>query len=94
MSRETAEIAIGRMFERQDRLNSYLVLGFIRLQIEAQKEVPEIDKIREIVEDLTLGLGEYSFHDLFIALNEENFSKERKAMFNTCLEMIGTRETY
>jgi len=92
MSRETSEIAIGREFERQGRLNSYLVLGFIRLQIEAQTEVPEIDKIREIVNDLTLDRGKYSFHDLFTALNEEDFSEERKVMFNTCLELIGIRE--
>jgi len=92
MSREFAEREIGRMFGRQGRLNSYLVLGFIRLQIEAQTEVPEIDKIREIVNDLIFDRGEYSFHDLLTALNEENFSEERKVMFNTCLELIGIKE--
>ena len=92
MSRETSEIAIGREFERQGRLNAYLVLGFIRLQIEAQTEVPEIDKIREIIVDLTLDQGEYTFNDLLIVLNEGDFSEERKAMFNACLELIGIRE--
>jgi len=92
MSRETSEIAIGRMFERQSSLNAYLVLGFIRLQIEAQTEVQELDKIREILDDLTLDLGGCSFHDLFTALNEEDFSEKRKVMFNTCLELIGIRE--
>ena len=92
MSRESAERQIGVLFERQGRLNSYLVLGFIRLQIEAQTEVPEIDKIREIIVDLTLDQGEYTFNDLLIVLNEEDFSEERKAMFNACLELIGIRE--
>lgn len=90
MSRETAEIAIGKQFELQGRLNAYLVLGFIRLQIEAQTE-GEVDKIREILEDITLDLGKYTFHDLFIALNEADFSEKRKTMFNTCLELIGIR---
>lgn len=92
MSREATEIAISDRFARQGRLNAYLVLGFIRLQIEAQNEVQELDKIREILDDLILNLGEYSFHDLFIALNEGDFSEKRKAMFNACLELIGIRE--
>ena len=103
MSRESTDRGIGTWFERQSRLNTYLVLGFIRSQIdlvrktydEDQNEVSEvsgIDKIMEIVDDLTLSLGEYSFHDLFTALNEGDFSEERKAMFNACLDLIGIRE--
>jgi len=103
LSREATERGIGALLERQRRLNVHLVLGFIRSQIdfvrktsdEAQNEVSEvsgIDKITEIIDDLTLDLGEYSFHDLLTALNEEDFSEERKAMFNACLDLIGIRD--
>jgi len=112
MSREATERGFGTLFDRQGRLNAYLVLGFIRSQIdlltktpnetkaqneaskvdEAPHEVSKIDKIMEIVDDLTLDRRKYSFHDLFTALNEGDFSEERKAMFNTCLELIGIRE--
>lgn len=92
MSRDSREIGFGKLLEEQGLLNHYLVLNLIRIQIELQSEVPEINRLREIVRDLMLNRGKHSSEDLLTAINEVDFNEDTKTMFKTCLAFIGIRE--
>jgi len=84
------------MVERQGLINRYIILTLISQQIAltAEDEVEDKDKLNEILMDLTLDRGKYSFADFIAAMEAEKFSDDIKAIFKTYLDLIGIRELY
>lgn len=94
MSRD--RLGIGQMVERQGLINRYIILTLISQQIAltAEDEVEDKDKLNEILMDLTLDRGKYSFADFIAAMEAEKFSDDIKAIFKIYFDLIGIRELY
>jgi predicted transposase YdaD len=84
------------MVERQDIINKYIILALMSQQIEltAEDALEDRDKLNEIVMDLTLERGKYTFADLIAAIRAEGFSDDTKAIFKIYLDLLGIKETY
>lgn len=84
------------MVERQGIINKYIILSLISQQIAltAEEALEDRDKLNEIVMDLTLERGKYTFADLIAAVRAEGFSEDTKAVFKIYLDLLGIRETY
>ena len=84
------------MVERQGLINKYIILSLISQQIAltAEDEIEDRDKLNEIVMDLTLERGRYSFADFITAVEAEKFSDDIKAIFKIYLDLLGIREQY
>jgi len=84
------------MVERQGLINRYIILTLISQQIAltAEDEVEDKDKLNEILMDLTLDRGKYSFADFIAAMEAEKFSDDIKAIFKIYFDLIGIRELY
>jgi len=84
------------MVERQGLINKYIILSLISQQIAltAEDEIEDRDKLNEIVMDLTLERGKYSFADFITAVEAEKFSDDIKAIFKIYLDLLGIREQY
>ena len=84
------------MVERQGIINKYIILALMSQQIAltAEDALEDRDKLNEIVMDLTLERGKYTFADLIAAIRAEGFSDDTKAVFKIYLDFLGIRETY
>ncbi len=84
------------MVERQGIINKYIILSLISQQIAltAEDALDDRDKLNEIVMDLTLERGKYTFADLIAAIRAEEFSEDIKAVFKIYLDLLGIKETY
>ena len=84
------------MVERQGIINKYIILSLISQQIAltAEEALEDRDKLNEIVMDLTLERGKYTFANLIAAVRTEGFSEDTKAVFKIYLDLLGIRETY
>ncbi len=84
------------MVERQGIINKYIILSLISQQIAltAEDALEDRDKLNEIVMDLTLERGRYTFADLIAAIREEGFSDDTKAIFKVHLDLLGIKEQY
>jgi len=84
------------MVERQGLINKYIILSLISQQIAltAEDALEDRDKLNEIVMDLTLDRGRYSFADFIVAVEAEGFSDDTKAVFKIYLDLLGIKETY
>ncbi|MBA7467577.1 hypothetical protein ES707_02798 [subsurface metagenome] len=87
---------VAQMVERQGLINKYIILSLISQQIAltAEDEIEDRDKLNEIVMDLTLERGRYSFADFITAVEAEKFSDDIKAIFKIYLDLLGIREQY
>jgi len=87
---------VAQMVERQGLINKYIILSLISQQIAltAEDEIEDRDKLNEIVMDLTLERGKYSFADFITAVEAEKFSDDIKAIFKIYLDLLGIREQY
>ena len=84
------------MVERQGIINKYIILSLISQQIAltAEDALEDRDKLNEIVTDLTLERGRYTFADLIAAIRAEGFSDDTKAIFKVHLDLLGIKEQY
>ena len=84
------------MVERQGIINKYIILSLISQQIAltAEDALEDRDKLNEIVMDLTLERGKYTFADLIAAIRAEGFSDDTKAIFKVHLDLLGIKEQY
>ncbi len=84
------------MVERQGIINKYIILSLISQQIAltAEEALEDRDKLNEIVMDLTLERGRYTFADLIAAVRAEGFSEDTKALFKIHLDLLGIKEQY
>lgn len=87
---------VAQMVERQGLINKYIILSLISQQIAltAEDEIEDRDKLNEIVMDLTLERGRYSFADFIAAVKVEGFSDDTKAVFKIYLDLLGIPEQY
>jgi hypothetical protein len=84
------------MVERQGIINKHIILSLMSQQIAltAEDTLEDRDKLNEIVMDLTLERGRYTFADLIAAVRAEGFSEDTKAIFKIHLDLLGIKETY
>ena len=87
---------VAQMVERQGLINKYIILSLISQQIAltAEDALQDRDKLNEIVMDLTLERGRYSFADFIVAVEAEKFSDDIKSIFKIYLDLLGIREQY
>ncbi len=84
------------MVERQGIINKHIILSLMSQQIAltAEDAIEDRDKLNEIVMDLTLERGKYTFADLIAAIRAEGFNEDIKAVFKIYLDLLGIKETY
>lgn len=84
------------MVERQGIINKYIILSLIsqKIALTAEDALEDRDKLNEIVIDLILERGRYSFTDFTAAVEAEGFSDDTKAIFKIYLDLLGIQEKY
>lgn len=84
------------MVERQGIINKQIILSLISQQIAltAENALEDRDKLNEIVMDLILERGKYSFADFIVTVETEGFSDDTKAVFKIYLDLLGIKEKY
>ncbi len=87
---------VAQMVERQGIINKHIFLSLMSQQIAltAEDTLEDRDKLNEIVMDLTLERGRYTFADLIAAVRAEGFSEDTKAIFKIHLDLLGIKEQY
>jgi len=87
---------VGQLVERQNFINRYIILSLISQQIAltAEDVLEDRDRLSEMVMDLILDRGRYSFADFIAAVEMEGFSDDTKAMFKIYLDLLGIKEEY
>jgi len=87
---------VAQMVERQGLINKYIILSLISQQIvlTAEDQIEDRDKLNEIVMDLILDRGRYSFADFIVAVKAEKFSDDIKDIFKIYLDLLGIKEQY